>query len=57
MIIWDSDLENGQDTKANVELFYRQALLAGTRPPILMGTQSAMDVLRKLHDDFDDVLR
>lgn len=54
MIIWDSDLDtNGGDNEASLDLFFRQALMAGKRPPILVGTQDAVNVLKDLHMNAD----
>ena len=51
MIIWDSDLVNGDDSEASVDLFFRQALLAGNRPPVLVGPPETINVLKDLHEN------
>jgi len=51
VIIWDADPEVEND--ASVELFFRQALLAGSRRPVLFAPKGKFDVLKNLHNNVD----
>ncbi len=53
MIIWDSEISDGYDNEAAADLFFRQALLAGDRPPALVGPPSLFNVLKNLHNNVD----
>jgi hypothetical protein len=53
IIIWDADLTNGDDNLGIIDLFFRQALLAGKRPPVLIGSQDSYEILRSLNLNTD----
>jgi len=50
MIVWDSD---GSEDENAFDLFCRQALIGGKRPPVLWATGSEFSVLKHLHLNAD----
>jgi len=53
MIVWDSEFADDYDNKAAADLFFRQALLSGDRPPALVAPPALLDVLKDLHNNAD----
>jgi len=49
VLLWDSGMTEGDP--AHVDIFYRQALLAGNRVPVLWG--GPFELLRMLHEEAD----
>jgi len=49
LLMWDSGMTEGD--KAHIDAFYRQALLAGNRIPVLWG--GPFELLRMLHEEAD----